>query len=442
MGIEWASGRNWLLALLFLACTLGLGYVAQQSSFFLIAPLYGLFFLGYGFLFQQHLNQQDIQFFLFLAVLLRLLLVFTLPNLSDDIYRFIWDGRLLINGGNPFEHLPTYYLEQGSSIPGINQDLFEKLNSPAYFTIYPPVAQANFAIACWLFPNSLLGSAIVMKLFLLGFEIGSLYLIRCLLQQFKLPAKNILLYALNPLIIIEIIGNLHFEGGMIFFLLLAYYLLTQEKWLPSALAMAFAIASKLLPLIFLPFLIKRLGWRRSFIYFSVVGVALLLLFLPIFNASFIENFGNSLDLYFRKFEFNASVYYLARWVGYQQVGYNLIARIGPMLAMATLLSISILALVERKPNWAGWAEKMLFAICIYLLFTTTVHPWYVSLPLVLCLFTRFGFPVLWSALVTLTYINYSYESYYENLWIVGIEYVLVLLLFAFEFFVQRQKVIA
>ncbi|MEL6721147.1 MAG: mannosyltransferase, partial [Bacteroidota bacterium] len=207
---------------------------------------------------------------------------------------------------------------------------------------------------------------------------------------------------------------------------------SNKKVIYSALSFALSIASKLLPLMFLPLLIKRLGWQKSLLYFSIVGSTVLLLFLPLISGAFLQNFGNSLDLYFRKFEFNASIYYLIRWIGFQIKGFNLIAKIGPALALGTLIGISALSLYERKPKIDRLPLMMLFAICIYLSFTTTVHPWYVSLPLVLCCFTNFRFPVLWSGLIFLTYINYSYTSYQENLWVVGLEYVLVWVFFIFE----------
>ena len=430
---------HWVYGGLMMALTLGLGYFTGQSDFPAIASFYAAFFLLYWWIYQQVQDKREIKIFLVWAILLRLILVFSLPNLSDDVYRFIWDGRLLINGHNPFEHLPVYYIENDLGIPGINQALFEKLNSPEYFTIYPPVAQATFAIACWLFSGSILGSTIVMKLFLLAFEIGSIRLIVKILNIFDLPEKNVLLYAMNPLIIIEIVGNLHFEGGMIFFLLLAFYWLVRHRYHASAIAMAFSIASKLLPLIFLPFLIRRIGWRNATFYFLVLGGTLLVLFAPILSATFFENFGSSLDLYFRKFEFNASIYYVARWIGYQRVGYNQIASIGPALAMCTFLGVMLMALLEKKLDWLSLIEKMLFAICLYLLFTTTVHPWYTSLPLVLCVFTRFRFSVLWTALIPLTYINYSYNPYHENLWIVTLEYGLVIGLFIWESITKKKR---
>lgn len=417
----------------------GLGYHASQSDFRSILLFYVPLFLLYIGV-TKWVRSDQVLPFLAISILLRLILVFAFPNLSDDIYRFVWDGRLWLNGWNPFDHLPSYYIENELQIPGITSALYDELNSPNYFTIYPPVAQAVFALACWLFPNSLLGSAIIMKLFLFACEVGSIILLVKLLRHFQLPQKNALIYALNPLIIIEITGNLHFEGAMIFFLLLAFWWITQKRFTWSALAFALSIAAKLLPLIFLPFLIRRLGWAKSIRYFSVIGLALVLLFFPLFSGLFLENFGTSLDLYFRKFEFNASFYYLARWVGYQIKGYNIIQTIGPILALATFLGVLLMAYFEKDVRWVKWPLRMLFAICLYLFFTTTVHPWYTALPIVLCTFTRFRFPILWSGLIFLTYVNYSYTPYHENLWVVGVEYGVVIIWLIVEMWTGSSQI--
>ena len=122
---------------------------------------------------------------------------------------------------------------------------------------------------------------------------------------------------------------------------------------------------------------------------------------------------------------------------FQIVGYNLIQEIGPSLAVIVFLSILWMAFSEKNLSWKKLPEKMLFAICLYLACATIVHPWYVSLPVVLCLFTRFRFPILWSGLAFLTYINYSYPDYFENLWMVGIEYIAVFGYFGYEFFWEK-----
>ena len=422
--IQGFSPINLLLAFLFVGLTIGLAYFPKQSDFGQIAAFYFPLFLVYLFIFRTAKDDASLYFFLGIAILARGALLFIGPQLSDDIYRFIWDGRLLNAGYNPFDHLPAFYLDKG--IPGIDQSLFDRLNSPEYFTIYPPVAQGLFAVACWLFPKSIWGAGFVMKFFLFCMEAISIWLLPRLLAFFKLPLKNTLLYALNPLILIEVCGNLHFEGAMICFLLLAIWFLIQKKNDWSAGMMALSIASKLLPLIFLPLLLRRLGWGKSMRYFILVGIVLLLLFLPLVNGVFLSNFGDSLDLYFRRFEFNASIYYLARYIGFQISGYNLIAYIGPSLAASVLLGVLLFIVLEKEPRLDNLPQAMLFAIVCYLFCTTTVHPWYTSLPIVLCLFTRFRFPILWSGLIFMTYINYSYPTYSENLWVVGIEYALVM----------------
>ncbi|MCB0552389.1 MAG: hypothetical protein KDD02_02470 [Phaeodactylibacter sp.] len=416
---------RWALGAAFMLLVLAIGYWPHQGDFAVLMALYVPAFLLYMLLYRQAHGRGNLLFFLLLGALIRLLLLPAMPLLSDDVYRFIWDGRLINSGINPFAHTPAFYLEAANTVSGLNPDLYNKLNSPEYFTVYPPLAQATFALACWIFPKSIWGAAIVMKLVLLIFEWGTLALLPCLLRRMGLPEKGALLYALNPLILIEVMGNLHFEGAMIFFLLLGLWLLSGGRWQVSAVAMALAVASKLLPLLFFPFFIRRLGWRKSIAYFSIAGIVLLVLFAPLLGEAFLAGFGSSLQLYFQQFEFNASIYYLLRWLGYRISGYNLIAYIGPLLALVTLGSIVYLAFKDMQKDWQSLPGRMLLAICLYLALSPTVHPWYASLPVALATMSRFRFPILWSGLIWLTYINYSYPEYYENLWVVSLEYLAI-----------------
>jgi hypothetical protein len=481
-------------ALLLAIGVLHLGYGVNRMDFWSLFGAFVVAFGGYLALVYQP-DAKNLSWLISLGVALRVALVFAFPLLSDDVYRFIWDGHLIAAGENPFAHLPAYYLETGHRVPGLTQALFDKLNSPGYYTIYPPVAQGVFTVAAWLSPDSWYGAAVVMKLFLLACELGSLWLLWRLLGARprdtktglrgsetpanssppsppnrgdagggkELPKTNLLYYWLNPLIIVEITGNLHFEGAMVFFLLLAYYLLQRSKWVAAAAAMAASVASKLLPLMLLPLLIRRL-WQRSspqktitpppggarafwesdphfsdvsfsawiksgkrFYVFSVAfGSTCLLFFLPfLLSPDFIAGFQSSLELYQQKFEFNASLYYLARAYGYYQVGWNQIATIGPSLAKAAAGGILLMALLDRRSDWASLPAGWLWAFVLYLLCATTVHPWYLSVPIVLCCFTRWRFPLVWSFLIMLTYISYVTEPYEENIWLVGIEYLTI-----------------
>jgi hypothetical protein len=493
----WKTGKPLSVSLvgtLLLAVgVLYLGYGVDRTDFW---SLFGAFVLAFGGYFALVYRPQDahLRWLIGLGIGLRVALAFGFPLLSDDVYRFIWDGHLIVSGENPFAELPAYYLTEGNEVAGLSQALFDRLNSPDYYTIYPPVAQSVFTLAVWVSPNSWYGAAVVMKLFLLACELGSLWLLWRLFRARPQDAKigfsdttqrgayiilpsepsplspgsrrereagsveaaqrkgqgerglsrtNLLFYWLNPLIIVEVLGNLHFEGAMVFFLLLAYYLLQRSRWIAGAVAMAASVASKLLPLMLLPLLIRRLwewpikSWwssgKRFYVFSLAFGVACLLFFAPLLlSPGFLEGFQSSLELYQKKFEFNASIYYVARAIGYLQVGWNQIATIGPSLAKAAGVGILLLALLDRRRDWASLPVGWMWAFVLYLLFATTVHPWYLSIPIMLCCFTRWRFPLVWSFLIMLTYVSYVGVPYRENLWLVGLEYLTVLVFLVWE----------
>jgi hypothetical protein len=384
-----------------------------------------------------------------LAFLLRGVLVFTLPHLSDDIYRFIWDGQLINSGINPFNHPPQYFADNQLFTDRLSFYLFDKINSKVYHTIYPPVVQGIFALAAWLFPHNHYGAVIIIKSFLFLCEIGTLYLITQLCQSFKLWQSShsqnshysFLLYALNPLIIIEFCGNGHLEAAMIFFFFLSLNFIKNKKIAYSAIAMSLAIATKLIPVLFILPLFKRLIFRGLLKYSSIIGICLLLLFLPLYNAVFIENISKSLNLYFQKFEFNASLYYLIsrpiEWIK----GYNPIQQIAPMLSFLTAFSMLFVAFLEKTKasledfQWESYFEKCLFIISIYFLTATTVHPWYATIPFALSIFTRWRYPLVWSLMILVTYHGYTLGTWRhtENFWLIGLEYGVVFYVFIKEY---------
>jgi len=411
---------NYSLFAISLLAYIGLAYYTERTQFLQLSSLFGVLFIAYLLLLKYN---NDYRESIIAAILFRLSLFIAIPNLSDDFYRFIWDGQLLAIGQNPFLYLP-------SSIQAFNPTLFSQLNSPDYYTIYPPICQFVFFIASKLFTNNILGSVIVIRLFILAGELISIYLLHQLATHFKLEKRVVLLYALNPLVIIELTGNLHFETLMITFLLLFLYKLINKQYLMSAVYIGLAISTKLIPLIFLPFLFKRLKWKKSILFYLITLGIVLISFFPFIDSKSLEHLFNSIDLYFRKFEYNASIYYLARWVGWQVSGYNMISIIGPALSFITLLIISYMALTEKNLSINSLIKRMMWSLAVYLLLATTVHPWYVVPLLVFCLFTRHRFAYIWSGVVVLSY-GFYYSDQYNLVWIV-LEYFIVSIWIAYE----------
>ncbi len=358
-----------------------------------------------------------------IGLVARLVLLLAFPALSDDIYRFIWDGRLTALGMNPYSFLPSDII--GDSLSGLNSALYTELNSPHYYTIYPPVSQLVFWLSTLLGEDVKVSSLIIKSIFILAEIFTFLGIVR-LLQHLEKPSYLALIYWLNPLIIIEGVGNLHFETLMICFLVWSiYFLFVKKKIGLSAGFMALSIGSKLLPLIFLPYLFFRLDMATKKKYFIWLTGLLGLIFIPIVIGVQIANFGTSLDLYFQKFEFNASIYYLLRYIGKILSGYNLIYYIGPLLGLTTLYLILKKAHKGSRVNLSNFLEFSFYSFTIYLLLATTIHPWYLSIPVFLSVFSTKRYAIIWSALILLTYINYSYTEYSENYWIVALEYVVV-----------------
>ncbi len=424
-------GSSLALLPIFVALLCYLSYfVARHETTVLLACYFGLFVL-YSYII---VKEQSTNFWLVSAILLRVSLLFVLPNLSDDFYRFIWDGRLWTEGLHPFAALPSDFLQQ--NIPGLDATLFDKLNSKEHFTVYPPVAEFIFWISVKISPNSVIGSVIVMRIIIILSEVCSILIMMKMLERFQLPKKNVLLYALNPLVILELTGNLHFEALVIFFLLLSVWLLTAERVIPAAISFALAVGSKLLPLIFLPLMLRAIGFRNAALFYFVTGLSCLVLFIPMYGLEALSGFSNSLDLYFNKFEFNASLYYLVREYGFWKVGYNTIQHVGWKLGLVGTIFIVAYAFIFNAYHQGFWRKKVgnidsslfngfLFTLLIYLFFATTVHPWYIIPLAAFSVFTKFRFTVFWTAWIFLTYIGYSQQDFSEKLWATAFEYAIV-----------------
>lgn len=389
-------------------------------------------------------NKDNFSFLVAISILFRLVFLFGIPNLSQDFYRFIWDGRMILEGFNPYLSLPETFIEQ-RNFP-VNQaiDLYKGMGemNGSHFTNYPPINQLCFLIAAIFANKSILGAAVVMRVIIILADVGIIYFGKKLLERLNLPISNIFLYALNPFIIIEMTGNLHFEPVMLFFLIWSLYKLQQQKWIWAAVLLACSVSVKLIPLLFLPLVFQWFtstslsinvkkdekffnGFKRLIGFYAVVFITIIALFLPFYSSELITNYSNSVGLWFRNFEFNASFYYIAREIGYLFRGWNEIAIIGKIMPVLTIVFLGVITFFRKNITAKELITAMLFGLSFYYFTTTTMHPWYVATLVILSVFTKYRFPIVWSIVIILSYQAYSNFPWQENLWFVGLEYLVV-----------------
>ena len=360
---------------------------------------------------------------------------------------------MILEGINPFISIPETFVEKGN-IP-INQGMelyrgMGQLNG-SHYTNYPPVNQFNFLIAAVFSNTSIVGAVIVMRLQIILADIGIIYFGKKILKQLNLPHHLIFLYALNPLIIIELTGNLHFESVMLVFLVWSLHLLLKGRWIWSAIILGLSVSVKLIPLLFLPLFfqwftskislpsqtnvsIKTQVQKTSFSWVGLLKLVLfgmivvfvnIILFIPFVSTDLVNSYTGTIGLWFQNFEFNASLYYIARAIGYTFRGWNEIAVIGKIMPALTCVFLIIITFFRKNRSPKQFISALLLGLTCYYVTTTTVHPWYLAPLVLLSVFTTYRYPLVWSVVIVLSYNAYGNELWRENLWLVGLEYLFV-----------------
>src|SRR6266446_2650581 len=182
------------------------------------------------------------------AILLRIGALTAPVYLSDDIYRYIWDGRVQAAGINPYRYIPT----DAHLAPLRDEAIFPNINRNNYApTIYPPVAQMLFFVA------TRLGETVTaMKLVLVAVEAIGIGALLFILPAAGAPRENILLYAWHPLPVWEIAGSGHIDAAVVAFVALAIAAAFAGRRAWSGAALAAATLVKFFPLVLAPAL-----WR-------------------------------------------------------------------------------------------------------------------------------------------------------------------------------------
>jgi len=373
------------------------------------------------------------------GVFFRVSIFFFAPQWSEDGIRFLWDGELLRQGQNPYQMTPAQVQEQeGAGEAVYLTQLFGELNSPHYYSVYTPLNQLLFWGAAQFAQGQLEKGYLALRFLLLFGEVGVFLLLCWLLARFDLPQKQVIFYWLNPLVILEVVGNLHFEGLVLFFLVASLAVMSRQKLGLSGIFWGLAVGMKLLPLLFAPAFLFWKQTRKSFGFWGMaIGIGLLC-FLPLALGNSGQNFFQSLQLYQGKFEFNASVYYLLREVGNWLVGYNTIGILTKFGTVITLAGAIWMSWKRSQATFEGMIGLWVQLYLLYFILQPVVHPWYLLPGLGLSVLTRQWTFLLWSFGSIFSYQAYSQNPVQEQALFLMLEYGLVLLGLYVDYF-RKQR---
>jgi hypothetical protein len=275
---------------------------------------------------------------------------------SDDVHRYLWEGKVAANGFNPYTASPD-----DSTLVHLRDDNYEKITFKHIPAIYPPLSQVVFAINYFAAGNG----TITLKFIYLIFEIITLILLLKLLVLKGKDAKLVILYAWLPLPILEYFNNAHLDVIGISFLVMFIYYFEKQKFNMASAALALAFLSKLLALLLLPLVIKKLGIKKSLLFYGLFLFVSIIFYLPFISGN-VEVLTGLLK-YLSRWEFNGSVYNLIKMI----FSNGQTAR----MVCALLLSLSVLIIAFRYNDFM----KAVFAVflCI-VIFSTTLYPWYLG----------------------------------------------------------------
>jgi len=378
----------------------------EREHFWTLFGLYTLLFICLLLLIKLQINWKKA---LLVGLLFRGVLLVSMPNLSQDFYRFIWDGEIVKNGMSPYEFTPNEIVEK-DLLDFSNRDyLITNMGalSASNYSNYPPFNQYLFWTASTFSLDNIELSVFIMRIQIIIADLLIFFMGIKLLEILKLDYRKIYFYYLNPFILLELGLNLHYEGVMILFLLTSLLMLQQKKIFSGGLLMGLSISVKLLPLLILPIFIRYLGVKKVVLFYIIILVVNLLLLVPFLNSSFINHYLETIALWFNSFEFNASIYYLMRWIGIKLTGYNQIAIIGKIIGILSIALIIIVSFRKNNQFFEGLLTNIHWTLILYFLLATTVHPWYLVTPLMLSVFINERLVFWWSFLIFLSYYAYS-----------------------------------
>lgn len=286
------------------------------------------------------------------ALTFRLPFVFSQPVLSDDVWRYLWDGRVALSGVNPYSFAPD-----DPELATLRDDAWTRVNHRSIPTVYPPFAQGLFRTAVAH------GGLVAWKLLVVGFDLCTIAaLVTGLGKRAGAPAL-VLLYAWNPLVIIEFSWSGHVDAAAVAISTWAV-VASRKRYDLGAVALAsIAAAIKLFPALLLPALLRRTRSAAAW----TIPVAIAVAGAAPYLSSGIPAWFAGLRTYAERWEFNGLPYVVLRALGEGPVAARLV--------LGAVVSSMIITAACRRADLPDFAV-LAFSACVSL--SPTVHPWYVT----------------------------------------------------------------
>ena len=225
----------------------------------------------------------------------RLILLPAAPSLSDDIWRYIWEGGVQLSGINPYRYVPS-----APELVPLRQTLdavYQGVNYKDLPAIYPPLMQWVFALGA-----AMGRSATAMKLVFVAADLGLLMALARLLTSAGHPAARILVYAWNPLVVLEVAGSGHNDSLALCFLVGSTAGIIGHRKVLSIAALGLAALSKLFPIAMLPLYAKKVKpWQLA-----IAPAVMLAGYLPYLSAG--PMLFHSLRQYAERWRYNESIF--------------------------------------------------------------------------------------------------------------------------------------
>ena len=339
------------------------------------------------------------------AIVCRLVVLPLPPTLSDDGYRYVWDGVVAVHdSSSPYAAVPSdeRFAHRHDDV------VYQRMNSPDYFSVYPAVSQAVFSIGALGYRWGWYVSWLLIKAWVVLAEVAGIWLL-CRLVRPSLAA----LYAWHPLAIVEVAGQGHTEGLMIGALGLTAVALARKPWAAGG-GIALAAGVKGLPLLLLPTVATRIGWRGL----AVAAAGLAAVAAPVVAAGAVDGVRQSAGLYFGTFDLYAAPYLVVKAALSPVLGATAGSVAASGLAVTAVLLLTAIALRTPPTGRTALRALAMGVVAVWLL-QSTLHPWHL-------LAVLWIMPLLQSAtlfwictIATVTYMGYAWEHAFTLATIVG-----------------------